>query len=456
VGVDRHRQTVRLDSGEVLPYDRLVFAVGARANVPTLGGLERARRDRNAVARNAADMDAGAGPLPHGVLVMRTLEDAEELRQHLGGSTGASVVVLGAGVLGMELALAAAEAGASVSIVYHDAVPMGRNLDDDGGRVLARLAQTKGIRTHAHARAEEVVVRYDERGRAAFSALVCADGRVVSGDILALSCGVSPRTELAVAAGLRVSTGILVDDELRSWTDPDIFAIGDCAQVVATESVDRGILDDPTARVPGAPSGLIGPGWRQAEWLADAIAADARAHQTPAVLDGDRPAVVMLKAEGIDAVAAGEVTAGVWDRFTAGDCSAHPGSRVAVWADPVAGRYVKTVSAGGMLVGFVAIGMPRAGAELALVYQRGGALPSDPSLVLRLDGPDAERSVTLSGDAVVCLCNGVTARSIGEAAEAGCETVDEVGARTRAGTGCGGCRERIQELIVAMPVPALD
>jgi len=459
--IDRQKRLVRLFSGESVPYDRLVLAVGARANVPTLGGLEAARRDRAVVARSPGDLDAGATRLPHGVLVMRALEDSEELRGWLERPEPTSVVVLGAGVLGMELALAVAETGASVSVVYHDAVPMGRNLDGNGGRVLAALANAVGVRTHPHARAEEVVLRHDAEGRAGFAGLVCADGSVVSGDLLVLSCGVSPRTELAAAAGLRLSTGILVDERLRSWTDPDIAAIGDCAQLASPQDVEPAVVADPGARVPGGPSGLIGPGWRQADWLAESLSAEARGAAEPLALGDDRPAVVMLKAEGVDVVAAGDVTPELWDVVAdldgagTGDPAAH--RRVAVWADPGSGRYVKTVGVRGVLTGFVAVGMPRTGAELALLYQRGGELPADRSVLLRLDGPDAAAPAAPSADAVTCLCNGVTAGGITEAVRSGCGTVTEVGARTRAGTGCGGCRDRIQELILAAaPVAAMD
>ncbi|NKF33576.1 FAD-dependent oxidoreductase, partial [Pseudomonas sp. BGM005] len=88
------------------------------------------------------------------------------------------------------------------------------------------------------------------------------DGKRIEGDLLVLSCGVRARTELAEAAGLRVGNGVLVDSSLRSWSDPRIHAIGDCAH-----------LADPAKylherQVPGGPHGLIGPGWRQASWLA--------------------------------------------------------------------------------------------------------------------------------------------------------------------------------------------
>ncbi|WP_295837749.1 FAD-dependent oxidoreductase [uncultured Microbacterium sp.] len=439
VGVDRHRRMVRLHNGIRLDYDRLVLATGARANVPTLAGMERARRDRASVAATPADLDLGGAPLPRGVVALRDLADAEHVRAAV--SAGQRIVVLGAGVLGMELALAAAEAGAEVVVAYHSAAPMNRTLDENGGRVLAAAAEAAGVEMAHHARAESILLRYDDHGHAWFDGLVCADGKVLAGDLLVLSCGVAARTEVASLAGLATSTGILVDGSSRSWTDPNVFAIGDCAHVA--DPADAG--DD--GRVPGGPSGLVGPGWRQADRLAALLSTGTEA---PAA--AERPSVVMLKAEGIDVVAGGAVDA---DPFShAPGCH---GPQVTLWADPARGAYVKLVTVDGVLSGFVAVGMPRTGAELTLLFERGSELPADRSSLLRLDAPDAGMAVVadpFAADATVCWCNGVSAGAIREAAAAGEPTVACVKAATRAGTGCGGCVGRITELLAREAVPA--
>ena len=177
-------------------------------------------------------------------------------------AAGGRVVVLGAGVLGIELGMLLAKAGASPSIAHFGPIPMPRQLDRGSAAVLGAAMEDAGLHVIPHTRAEAIVARVDEHGERRFHALVSSDGRVTEGDLLVLSCGVAARTELAAAAGLRVGAGILVDERLRTWTDPVIHAIGDCAHIA-----------DPArylheASVPGGPSGLIGPGWRQAEWLA--------------------------------------------------------------------------------------------------------------------------------------------------------------------------------------------
>ncbi len=434
----RSRRTVRLSDDTERPYDRLVLATGARAFVPTLDGVRRIRREGLIPPEDARLLDSQGVPFPDGVTVLRDLADAERVRATV--EAGGRIVVLGAGVLGMEFALAAVARGAEACVVYHGAVPMERQLDRGAGTVLAAAARRAGVATIAHTRAESVLLGHDDNGRARFDALVCADGKIIHGDLLVLSCGVAARTELAGIAGLPVARGVLVDAELRSWSDPDIYAIGDCAHIA-----EQGGRDAPR----GAPSGLIGAGWRQAESLAQRFAAELGGTVAVAPV-AEKPALVMLKAEGVDLVAAGDVTPDPWDEDPAAhEAGCAVGRTVAQWADPAHGRYVKLVADGGVLTGFVSVGMPRTAAELTLLFQRGSELPSDASVLLRFDGPDglAETDGTFAPNATVCWCNGVTGDRILEAAKT-CElTVAGIGAATRAGTGCGGCKGRIAELL---------
>jgi assimilatory nitrate reductase electron transfer subunit len=367
---------------------------------------------------------------------MRDLRDAEATARVI--SDRGSIVVLGAGVLGMEFALLAHEHGADVVVVHHGDIPMARNLDEHGGRMLAQAARAAGIGLAAHSRAEGLLF-HDDDGTPRFQALLCADGKQIPGDLLVLSCGVTARTELAAAAGLACSAGILVDEQLRSWTDPDVFAIGDCAQVATPDDADG------SGHVPGAPSGLIGPGWRQAAALARTLAAEpgeGSVHVGTVTPVPERPAVVMLKAEGIDVVSGGDHGAVPW---------VHEDVEVSIWLDPTRGAYLKTVTRDGVLTGFVSVGLPRAGAEITLLFERRSAIPADPSALLRLDAPAAAVPVAnpLDPDATVCWCNGVTVERITTAVGAGCDTVENVGRDTRAGTGCGGCKGRIAEIIAA-------
>jgi assimilatory nitrate reductase electron transfer subunit len=447
IGIDRASHSVALSDGADVAYDRLVLATGARANVPTLEGVDPVARDLRSLLRlDPADVGRDQR-LPEGVTVLRDVDDAHLVRAAV--ARRQRIVVLGAGVLGLELALAAAEQGAEVCVVHHGGYPMARNLDVGGGTTLSRAVRRAGVALIAHSRAEAISYRTHD-GVRRFDALVCADGKLIGGDLLVLSCGVSARTELATLAGLSSSTGILVDDELRSWDDPHVFAIGDCAHVAPRP---EGHL--PGARVAGGPSGLIGPGWRQAEWLAARFTADLSAPALGGVSGGwasaPRPALVMLKAETVDVVCVGDVALDPWDDDPTADALAGlPARQVSQWVDPEHGRYLKLVTRAGVLEGMVCIGLPRTAAELTLLFERGSELPADRSVLLRNDGPDYAPSTdtdAFAPDATVCWCNGVTVGHIHESVRAGDDTVACVGRSTRAGTGCGGCKGRIGELI---------
>ncbi|NKX55674.1 NAD(P)/FAD-dependent oxidoreductase [Arthrobacter sp. E918] len=435
--IDRPRRMLELDNGTWAPYDRLVLATGARAVVPTLTGLN--------------PDPAALHLLPPGVTALRDLGDAARLREAVDG--GGHVIVLGGGILGIEAALAAAEEGARVTLVHHGDRPLARNIDNGGGRTLARALRSAGINLISGARSTGVSFRPQAGGRHRFDALELEDGRRIGGDLLLLSCGVRPRTGLAEGAGLPVAAGIVVNHRLAADTEGTIFAIGDCAEVRCGDSSCRSCAGA------GGPAGLIGPGWRQAEWLARHLIREAGPQAADDVaplpeLAAEKPAVMLLKARNVDMASAGTIDAELWDDDEAVPCTdgcggVVPPRRVAQWADPEHGRYAKLVTRGGLLEGLVCVGMPRTAAELVLLYERGSELPADRTALFRLDA--AEQLPDFSGpadpDSVLCRCTGATLGQVEAAVAGGCSSAGAVGEQTRAGTGCGGCRARITELI---------
>jgi assimilatory nitrate reductase electron transfer subunit len=428
--LDRARRRVVLADGSALPYDRVVLATGARAVVPNLTGV---------------NPDPLHPVLPPGVTALRDLADAARLAEAVEGRR--RVVVLGGGVLGLEAALAASEEGATVTVVHHGDRPLGRSIDRAGGATLAAALRRQGVRIAGNARSTGIETGHD----GAFRALLLDDGSAIDGDLLLLACGARPRREIADGGGLAVDAGILVDHGLRAHHTEHVFAIGDCAQVRCADPLCAECAEDPRT---GAPSGLIAPGWRQADWLAARFRHELLGDAEPAPLAAENPGVILLKARGINLAVAGDVMADPWDAFAldGGDCPAHGRAplQVSLWADPEHGGYVKMATRGGVLAGFVALGMPRAAAELTLLFESGAELPADRSVILRLDGPEAALSPTgaLGGpESTLCRCAGVTQGEVATAVADGCSTVEDVSKATRAGTGCGGCRDGVRDLI---------
>jgi assimilatory nitrate reductase electron transfer subunit len=264
------------------------------------------------------------------------------------------------------------------------------------------------------------------------------DGKIVEADLLVLCCGTRPRVELARAAGLALGAGsgagVVVDDQMRSITDPAVFAIGDCAE-------HRGHTH-----------GLIAPAWAQARIAAQTVAAHAgqpvTSPDTPVPgLSGKHgytgsPAVVRLKAAGIELAVLG---------------SAKDGGRAEVirFTDPARGVYQKLVVRDGRLAGAILLGDTRAAGTLTQLLDRGTALPTDRASLLAVrrdataDGAAtaADSPVRLPDHTTICQCNGVTKAAICAAWEEGARDAGQVAARTRASTGCGTCRDAVEGIV---------
>lgn len=196
--IERVRKMLRTDHGEVA-YSRLVLALGADPFAHGLTG-------------NAADR----------VMSVNDLGDYSRFRAALTDSK--RVVLLGGGLIGCEFAHDLAHAGYQVDVVHLGAWPLGRLVPREMGLALAETLEAKGVRWHFGRRAQAV-----EQDTSALR-VVLDNGDALEADLILSAIGLKPRTDLARAAGLIAKRGITVDRMLAS-SDPDIYAIGDCAEV---------------------------------------------------------------------------------------------------------------------------------------------------------------------------------------------------------------------------------
>lgn len=191
VALDPGDKTVSLAGGATLTYDRLLLATGAAPRGLSCPGGERAH-------------------------TFRTFNDAR--RVHAAAGPGSRVVIVGAGLIGMELAACLRSRGAEVTVIEAADRPLGRAVPAAlAERLLGRHLEA-GVRFIFNAAVDNV----NEH------AVVLGDGASVPADIVVAAIGVLPNTALAAAAGLAVGDGILVDARLRTGS-PHIFAAGDCA-----------------------------------------------------------------------------------------------------------------------------------------------------------------------------------------------------------------------------------
>jgi len=185
---------VVLRSGRGLNYGTLLLATGAEPRSLSIVGAD----------------------LPH-VYRLRTLADSKAIIAR--AQQVATCAVIGSGFIGLEVAASLRQRGLQVSVIGQESVPLGKVLGEEFGRFIQNLHEQHGVRFFPKATPRAIRERSVEIG----------DGSLVEGDMIVLGVGVSPRTSLAEAAGIKTDRGVVVNEMLRT-SAPDVFAAGDVAR----------------------------------------------------------------------------------------------------------------------------------------------------------------------------------------------------------------------------------
>jgi NAD(P)H-nitrite reductase large subunit len=199
--IDPAARTVTLGTGEILEYDRLILAAGGRSVVPQIEGF-------------------GA----RGSYILRDAEHAMHLREYVQRRRARRAIVAGGGLLGLEAADGLRQLGLEVLVLERGPWPLQRQVDERAGRMLQGYLGGLGIGVLTEA--EVVAV---EAGPAGVSAVRLKDGRTLPCDAFLACAGVRPDTALAVAAGLEVNQGVVVDDRMQT-SAAGLYAAGDIAE----------------------------------------------------------------------------------------------------------------------------------------------------------------------------------------------------------------------------------
>jgi NADPH-dependent 2,4-dienoyl-CoA reductase/sulfur reductase-like enzyme len=201
VKIDRKSRKVRFSDGRTTNYDTLILATGASPRRLDLPG---------------ADLQ--------GIHYLRDLGDAAALRQALTNPDYRDVAIIGAGVIGLEVASAALDLGKSVTVVESAARPMARVASPATTNFVTQKLKDAGVNFLFNKKIEGFGA-----GSQRVSSVDLGDGTQVKADLVLAGIGATPNVDLAVAAGLECDGGICVDRDMRT-SDPDIFAVGDCAR----------------------------------------------------------------------------------------------------------------------------------------------------------------------------------------------------------------------------------
>jgi NAD(P)H-nitrite reductase large subunit len=202
-GIDPDAHQVQLANGAVEAYDRLVIASGSRLYAPIQG----------------ADLP--------GVYNFKSLSAAEQLVEQVRLGQATSALIVGAGFIGMEIALLLRELGVAVTQVEMLDQLMSTMLDVDSAAIAQDMMRARGVFVRLNTRAQAFIGNGFARG------VQLASGEILEADILIAATGVKPNIDFLAGTGIQYQWGITVDDHLRT-SAPDVFAAGD-----VIESPDR-------------------------------------------------------------------------------------------------------------------------------------------------------------------------------------------------------------------------
>ncbi|MCE7040553.1 nitrite reductase large subunit NirB [Dyadobacter sp. CY312] len=386
VDIDRTEKLVRSHHGHIVYYDYLIMATGSGAFVPSIPGVEK-----------------------DGVFVYRTIEDLELIQSF--AKKAKKGAVLGGGLLGLEAAKALLDLGLQEAHVVEFAPRlMPRQIDDAGSRMLQSQLESLGLNIHLSKSTQEI------KGGDCIEGMQFADS-YLEVDMLVISAGIRPRDELAKIAGLETHPrgGIVVNNHLQT-SDPDIFAIGECA--LAHHMI----------------YGLIAPGYEMAEVVATYLTGGSKEF-----LPYDMS--TKLKLIGTDVASFG-------DPFIE-----EPACKTIRYENKAKGVYKRiNVSPDGKeLLGGILVGDAEQYNMLLQTCKSKTILPPDSEdLILGSRGGEEAGAGVMSfpDDALICSCEAVTKGMLcHEVGENGHTTIDAIKKCCKAGTGCGGCVPMVKDII---------
>ena len=196
LSLDRKEKMVHLSKGEALPYENLVLATGSRVRQLEVEGSD---------LKN--------------INYLRSINDSNNLKDQF--QKGKSLVIIGAGYIGLEVAAAAVKKGLKVTVVEMEDRVMSRTVDPIISEYFDTLHRNKGVEIILGSALE----RFE--GKTHVEKVVCTDGTLLNADSVVIGVGILPNQEIAESAGLKCSNGILVDEFGRT-EDSSVFACGDC------------------------------------------------------------------------------------------------------------------------------------------------------------------------------------------------------------------------------------
>ncbi len=395
--INREEKTVANHRGEKYAYDYLVLATGSSAFVPPIPGVEK-----------------------EGVFVYRTIEDLEAIAAYtkkLKSEGKTQAAVLGGGLLGLEAANAVKELGLDAHVVEFAPRLMPRQLDQGGSDMLQAKIEELGLEVHLSKQTEYI------KGEKAIEGLKYIDGTELNVDMLVISAGIRPRDELAKECQLEtgIRGGVIVDNTMKT-SDDNIFAIGEVA-------LYNNMI-----------YGLVAPGYDMADVAVSHITSDTKKYMADHI-----DMSTQLKLIGTEVASFGDALSENEDI----DTIVYENKRKGIY------KRINISQDGTQLLGGILVGDSSDYNALFQIYNTAMALPENPEdLILGSRGGDGDSLLgdvmDLPDDAQICSCESVSKGAIcGAIQDGSCNDLGDVISCTKAGTGCGGCKPMVKDLVDA-------
>mgnify|MGYP000589479936 CR=1 FL=1 len=391
--INRNNKTIATSKDRGFSYDYLVLATGSSAFVPPIKGVEK-----------------------EGVFVYRTIEDLEDMLAYAAKikakKPNARGAILGGGLLGLEAGKAVMDMGLEPHIVEFASKLMPRQLDSRSSQVLQLKLESIGLNIHLSKATNQIL------GNGAITGMEFGEDDTLDVDMLVISAGIRPRDELGKTSGLEMGSrgGIVVDNRMRT-SDKNIFAIGEVAlynQMIY---------------------GLVAPGYDMATIAVNQILGEDR------MMAENIDMSTKLKLIGVDVASFGEpfMPASKGHSVIFENKTEHLYKRINVSLD------------GKKLLGGILIGDATDYNMLHQVYLNEMKIPEDAAQLIlpASDGGSSFGSVLdLPDTAQVCSCESLSKGEICcSITDDGCDNLSEVISKTKATTGCGGCKPMVVDLV---------
>ncbi|MES0327476.1 MAG: nitrite reductase large subunit NirB [Gammaproteobacteria bacterium] len=386
--INRVKKVVLTESGQQVPYDRLLVATGSMPFIIPVPGAEK-----------------------EGVIGFRDIHDVHTMLE--AAREYKKAVVIGGGLLGLEAANGLMKQGMEVTVVHLLDALMERQLDKAASEMLKLSLEQKGLRFMMEAQTAEII------GDKRVSAVKFADGSQVEADLVVMAVGIRPNMELAQKAGIHCEHGVVVSDTMQTY-DPKVYAVGECVQH-RNECY-----------------GLVAPLFEQAKVAANHLAQVGSARYLGSMTS------TKLKVTGIDLFSAGEFNEEEGDEtLVMQDSSSGVYKKLVTRDDKLKGA----VLFGDTMDGTWYFQLMRDETNIA-DFRR--TIMFGQHDVGDAGHGDASRVMGLPDSAEICGCNGVCKGDIVNAiTKEGLFTLAEVQAHTKASSSCGSCTGLVEAILAS-------